>query len=42
MPKFASICRDFRANFGIGKDTGNSMILVPLLNPTFATLPAAI
>jgi hypothetical protein len=42
IPKFASICRDFSANFGIEKDTSHFMILVPLLNPKFATVPAAI
>src|SRR5262249_21587354 len=29
------------ANFGIDKDTSKSMILVPLLNPKFATVLAA-
>src|SRR5262249_14234638 len=31
---------DLQANFGIEEDTSKSMILVPLLNPTFATVPA--
>ncbi len=29
------------ANFGIKRDTSNSMILVPLLNPKFAAIRAA-
>jgi hypothetical protein len=41
IPKFASICRTFRTNFGIDQDTGKSMIPVPLLNPKFATACAA-
>jgi hypothetical protein len=40
MPKFASVRNDLWANFGIEKDTSNSMILVPLLNPKFATVLA--
>jgi hypothetical protein len=42
IPKFASICSDLCANFGIEKDTRNATILVSLLNPKFATVPAAI
>ena len=42
IPKFASICRGFWANFGIEKDTRNTMTLVPLFNPKFATVPTAI
>ena len=41
IPKFASIRGTLRTNFGIDKDTGNSMIPVPLLNPKFSTAAAA-
>jgi len=41
IPKFASVCRALGANFGIEKDTSKSIILVPLLNPKFASVPAA-
>ena len=40
MPKFASIRSSLGASFGIEKDTSNSMIPVPLLNPKFATVTA--
>jgi len=40
IPKFASIRGDLRANFGIDKDTSKYLILVPLLNPKFATVHA--
>jgi hypothetical protein len=41
VPKFANIRGTLRTNFGIDKDTGNSMIRVPLLNPKLATIVAA-
>src|SRR5262245_14174010 len=41
IPKFASVRGDLCANFGIDKDTSKTMMLVPLLNPKFATVPAA-
>src|SRR5262249_21785279 len=40
IPKFASARRSLRANFGIERTLANIMMLVPLLNPKFATVPA--
>jgi hypothetical protein len=41
IPKFASLRAALRTNFEIDKDTGNSTILVRLLNPKFSTILAA-
>jgi peptide methionine sulfoxide reductase MsrB len=41
IPKFAHLCGALRCELRNQRDTSNSMILVPLLNPKFATaLPA--